>query len=110
MSILPPAGCREEVCWRSRSWKRGGGGTEARSQKRVLSGSFTSREINRRKGAARGATRGPGAPLARPSPRSRQVAAWGPGGSHLVLLRDSGRFLHDDFLSDFSRIFGALLI
>src|SRR3954463_11191917 len=36
-SILPPAGCREEVCWLSRSWKRDGGGTEARSQKGVLS-------------------------------------------------------------------------
>src|SRR3954462_2008198 len=37
-------------------------------------GGFTSREINRRRGAARGATRGPGALLARPSPRPRQVA------------------------------------
>src|ERR1041385_3815619 len=37
-SILPPAGCREEVFWRSRSWKRGGGGgTEARSRKGVMS-------------------------------------------------------------------------
>src|ERR1041385_6124895 len=36
-SILPPAGCREEVCWRSRSWKHGDGGTEERSRKRVLS-------------------------------------------------------------------------
>src|SRR3954463_8850709 len=36
-SILPPAGCREEVFWCSRSWKRGGGGTEAGSRKRVLS-------------------------------------------------------------------------
>src|SRR3954451_5709743 len=36
-SVLPPAGCREEVFWCSRSWKRGGGGTEARSRKRVLS-------------------------------------------------------------------------
>src|ERR1041385_8664646 len=35
--ILPPAWCREEVCWRFRSWKRGGGRTEARSRKRVLS-------------------------------------------------------------------------
>src|ERR1041384_8304880 len=34
-SILPPAGCREEVFWCSRSWKRGGGGTEERSRKRV---------------------------------------------------------------------------
>src|ERR1041384_3952297 len=35
-SALPPVGCREEVCWCSRSWKRGGGGTEVRSRKRVL--------------------------------------------------------------------------
>src|SRR3954469_9101229 len=35
-SILPPAGCREEVFWCSRSRKRGDGGTEARSRKRVL--------------------------------------------------------------------------
>src|ERR1041384_1816346 len=28
-SILPLAGCREEVFWCSRSWKRGSGGTEA---------------------------------------------------------------------------------
>src|ERR1041385_1011981 len=34
-SILPPAGCREEVFWCSRSWKRGGGGTEASSRNRV---------------------------------------------------------------------------
>src|ERR1041385_6935508 len=33
--FLPPAGCREEVFWFSRSWKRGGGGTEERSRKRV---------------------------------------------------------------------------
>src|SRR3954451_8420740 len=35
-SALPPAGCREEVFWCSRSRKRGGGGTEERSRKRVL--------------------------------------------------------------------------
>ena len=62
-----------------------------------LSRRIPSRRIYRRRGAARGATRGPGAPLARPSPRPPQVAAWGPGGSHLVLLLDSGRFLHADF-------------
>src|SRR3954463_12713325 len=33
--FLPPAGFREEVFWCSRSWKRGGGGTEERSRKRV---------------------------------------------------------------------------
>src|ERR1044071_8368359 len=34
-SILPPAGCREEVSWCSRSLKCGGGGTEASSRNRV---------------------------------------------------------------------------
>src|SRR4051812_41231823 len=33
--FLPPTGCREEVFWCSRSWKRGGGGTKERSRKRV---------------------------------------------------------------------------
>src|SRR4051812_9885436 len=35
----------------------------------------------RRKGAARGDTRGPGTPLARPHPWSLHHGAWGPGGS-----------------------------
>src|ERR1041385_7979596 len=39
-SILPPAGCREEVFWCSRSWKRGGGGTEGSLRNRVLSSEF----------------------------------------------------------------------
>src|ERR1041384_5753241 len=34
-SILPPAGCREEVFWCSRSWKRSGGGTEESLRNRV---------------------------------------------------------------------------
>src|SRR3954466_4751849 len=39
-------------------------------------GGFASRRIYRRRGASRGATRGPGVPLAWPSPRLRQVSAW----------------------------------
>ena len=36
--VDPPSGrVPEEVCWCSRSWKRGGSRTEARSRKRVLS-------------------------------------------------------------------------
>src|SRR3954470_2698513 len=35
------------------------------------------------KGAARGATRGPGSPLARPHTRARREGAWGPGVSPL---------------------------
>src|SRR3954471_13854770 len=76
-SALPPAGCREEVFWYSRSRKRGGGGTEERSRKRVLF-SEVSRdgEYIGEGGADRGATRGPGAPLARPSPRACHQGAW----------------------------------
>src|ERR1041385_7957853 len=46
-------------------------------------GFFASRGINRRRGAARGATRGPGGPLERPHPGERREGAWGPGGSPL---------------------------
>src|ERR1041385_7730064 len=73
-------------------------------------GVFASRGINRRRGAARGDTRGPGAPLARPHPRARWEGAWGPGGSPLAPLGDSRNFLYADFLLDFPRIFGALFI
>src|SRR4051812_18889437 len=47
-------------------------------------GGFASRRIYGRRGEARGATRGPGAPLARPHPRARREGAWGPGGSPLA--------------------------
>src|ERR1041384_1827580 len=50
----------------------------------VLEG-FSSRRIYRRRGAARGATRGPGAPpLARPAPGARHQGAWAPGGGPLA--------------------------
>src|ERR1041385_6572561 len=42
---------------------------------------FPSRRIYSRRGAARGATRGPGGPLAWPHPRGRREGAWGLGGS-----------------------------
>src|ERR1041385_4291602 len=71
---------------------------------------FPRRRIYRRRGAARGATRGPdtpwrGQPLGRATraPRPLVVALWPHSGS-------SGRFICADFLSDFSRIFGALFI
>src|ERR1041385_7790041 len=70
-SILPPEGCREEVFWCSRSWKRGGGRTEARSRKRILS----SKESCHREYIGEGGSQGSRRPLARPEPRSRQVAA-----------------------------------
>src|ERR1041385_6883672 len=43
-------------------------------------GSFSSRRIYGRRGAARG----PGGPLARPHPRARREGAWGPGGCPLA--------------------------
>src|SRR6187399_814304 len=42
----PPAGCWEEFSWWSRSWKRGGGGTEMRSRKRVPSSRVSGRGVN----------------------------------------------------------------
>ena len=75
----------------------------------VLEG-FPRRRIYRRRGAARGATRGPGAPW-RGQPLGRATRAPGP----LVVALwphsgPSGRFFCADFLSDFSQIFGALFI
>src|SRR3954471_20230914 len=45
---------------------------------------FSSRGINRRKGATRGRPGAPGAPLARPGAWPRPLAAWGPPGSLLA--------------------------
>src|SRR3954466_15113373 len=47
---------------------------------------FTSRGIYRRRGAARGGTGAPGAPLARPRGWPRRVAAWATPGSPLAPL------------------------
>src|SRR3954468_11236505 len=49
-------------------------------------GGFVSRGINRRKGQPGGPPGVQAPPLARPSPRSRQVAAWVPGGGPLAPL------------------------
>src|SRR3954467_1350829 len=51
-------------------------------------GGFTSRGLYGRRGAARGTTRGPGGPLARPHPRARREGVWGPGGSPMPPLGD----------------------
>src|ERR1041385_7972951 len=71
---------------------------------------FASRRIYRRRGAARGAPgvqappwRGQTLGRATRAPGPLVVALWPHSGS-------SGRFLCADFLSDFSRIFGALFI
>src|ERR1041385_7571600 len=110
-SALPSAGCQEEVCWCSRSWKRGGGGTEARSGKRVLSSRVSRHREYIGEGGQPGGPPGGQAPPWRGQPLGRAtrapgplvVALWAHSGS-------SGRFLCADFLSDFSRIFGALFI
>src|SRR3954468_3422156 len=57
------------------------------AKKGSVLGSFPLRRIYRRRGAARGATRGPGAPLARQSPRARHQGAWASGGGPLAPLR-----------------------
>src|ERR1041384_4764026 len=73
---------------------------------------FPRRRIYRRRGAGRGATRGPGAPPPRRGqPLGRATRAPGP----LVVALwphsgPSGRFFCADFLSDFSRIFGVRFI
>src|SRR3954465_2420840 len=63
--FLAPAGCREDGSWCSRSWKRGGGGTEERSRKRVLSERVSGREGYIGEGLGGGRARWPpGPPLA----------------------------------------------
>src|SRR6187399_2503048 len=65
----PPAGCREEFSWCSRSWKRGGGGTEMRSRKRVSVSRVSGHDINICQRGASAQARGAQAPPRR-----------GPGG------------------------------
>ena len=110
-SILPPAGCREEVFWCSRSWKRGGGGTEERSRKRVSVMGVTHHDGYIGEGGHRG------------DPRGSQEGPWrGPGWGRTTcplgclvvalpsFLGDSGSFRDAEFLYNFSGIFGALLM
>src|ERR1041385_7281392 len=69
----------------SEAWRRRNRGEIAKKGS-VFEG-FPRRRIYRRKGAARGATRGLGAPLARPAPRACHQGAWAPGGGPLAPLR-----------------------
>src|SRR3954468_19229323 len=89
-SALPPAGCREEVCWCSRSRKRGGGGTEARSRKRVLSSRVSRDGEYIGEGGHPGGPPGVQAPpLARPAPRAPGplvVALWPHSGSSALIF------------------------
>src|ERR1043165_3319417 len=54
------------------------------AKKGSVSKGFGTREIYRRRGAARGGPEAPGAPLARPRGWPRQVAAWDTLGSPLA--------------------------
>src|ERR1041385_2864151 len=106
-SILPPVGCREEVFWCSRSWKRSGGGIEASSRNRVplLEFSRDGGYIGERGQPEVG--QGPQAPPWRGQGWGR--ARW-PPGPPWPLPGFSRSFRHADFLSEFSRIFLALFI
>src|SRR3954464_10090658 len=53
-------------------------------KKASISRVSSSQRIYRRMGAARGATKGLGAPWARPPPRARHQGALGPGGGPLA--------------------------
>src|ERR1041385_276291 len=85
--FLPPAGCREEVCWCSRSRKRDGGGTEARSRNRVLFFRVSRDGEYIGEGGQPGGHQGSRRPLARPAPRAHHQGAWAPGGGPLAPLR-----------------------
>src|ERR1041385_6954218 len=74
-------------------------------------GVFASRGINRQRGAARGPPGVQAAPWRGPTLGSAGRAPGGLGGPLCPPpLGDSGSFLIADFLLDFFRIFGALLI
>src|ERR1041385_4702631 len=109
--FLPPAGCREEVSWCSRSWKRGSGGIEERSQKRVLSLGVS------RHGEYMGEGGQPwGPPGVQAAPwRGPTLGRGGRAPGALVgplwpLLGNSRSFRSADFLLYFPGIFGALLV
>src|ERR1041385_1186989 len=110
-STLPPAGCREEVFWCSRSWKRGGGGTEASSWNRVPLLEFSCDEgyIGERGQPEVG--QGPQAPPWHGQGWGR--ARWPPGPPLAPLCPlpgFSGSFLYADFSCIFPGIFLALFI
>src|SRR4051812_43090541 len=78
--VNPPSGrCRDRVSCKPRSWNRGGGKTEGRSQKRVLSSRVLGQEVNIGQGGPGG---GPGCPCghpARPPGGPRHQGTWTPG-------------------------------
>ena len=102
----PPAGCREEFSWCSRFWKRGVGGTEMRSRKRVPSSRVSGRGVNICQRGASAETWGAQAPpgAARRGPWGQ--AAWAAPGSPLAPLLARGSFWSADFLYIFPEFFG----
>src|SRR3954470_13610392 len=79
-------------------------------ENRSILGVSTPRAKYRRRVVSRGPTGYPGGPLARPRVGPRQGPFWSPCGGPLRCLGDSGSFRVADFLSNFSGIFGALLM
>src|SRR3954467_8096070 len=107
-SILPPAGCREEVFLCSRYWKRGGGGTKRYFAMRGSPSGFLRRRGNIGQRGEPRSTWGSQAPWW--SGQGWGRATWPPGRqvAPMDLLRSSGSFRHTDFYFYFSGIFGAI--
>src|SRR6187401_1304535 len=107
----PPAGCREEFSWCSLSWKRGGGGTEMRSRKRVPVSRVSGHDINIcQRGASAEGWGAQAPPPARTGGGPRHQGAWSPGGPPPAVLWLPGSFWNADFLYNFSGIFLAVLV
>src|SRR4051812_45569173 len=77
---------------------------------RSMLGVSTPRAKHMRRGSPGGPTSQPGGSLARPRAGPRQLASWLAGVALLRFLDYSGSFHCADFLSDYSGIFGALLM
>src|SRR3954469_8349028 len=96
--ILPSGRVPGEFSWRSRSWKRGGGGTEMRSRKRVPLSRVSGRVLNIGQGVTSEDTWGaqvpPGAARRGAAPPGRLEPWWPPP----ALLLGPGRFRNADFL------------
>src|SRR4051812_13448219 len=84
--VVPPSGrvpgqrlLAAPILKRWRRWYR-----EEIGKKTSILGVSSARAIYRRRGASRGSTREPGAPMARPAPGARHQGAWFPGGGPLA--------------------------
>src|SRR4051812_37325955 len=101
-TILPSTGCREEVFWCSRSWKRGGGGTEGKIAMRGSLHGLPGQGVKMGRGGARGGGPASQAPWwrGREGGCVRWRAGWG-----LVPLRRSFSDLEVSVLLIFYLIF-----